>query len=139
MFNTLHQNPTISAKWGMHMKMFNRMDWCIDGHDGRVQPVFSDDVALAILNCLKMDETIGKSYDLGGPPDYSYKEIYEMFFNITQIKPYTNLVKFEDAYAMKHAEWYASFNKQLFRTWLNPEFMTVEAQDLLVNPQNMGF
>jgi dTDP-4-dehydrorhamnose reductase len=25
--NLLHQNPTISAKWGMHMKMFNRMNW----------------------------------------------------------------------------------------------------------------
>ena len=25
--NLLHQNPTISAKWGMQMKMFNRMHW----------------------------------------------------------------------------------------------------------------
>eukprot|EP00351_Strombidinopsis_sp_SopsisLIS2011_P002760 CAMPEP_0116886598 /NCGR_PEP_ID=MMETSP0463-20121206/20519_1 /TAXON_ID=181622 /ORGANISM="Strombidinopsis sp, Strain SopsisLIS2011" /LENGTH=211 /DNA_ID=CAMNT_0004547321 /DNA_START=57 /DNA_END=692 /DNA_ORIENTATION=+ len=25
--NLLHQNPTISAKWGMQMKMFNRMNW----------------------------------------------------------------------------------------------------------------
>lgn len=25
--NLLHQNPTIVAKWGMQMKMFNRMNW----------------------------------------------------------------------------------------------------------------
>ena len=57
--NLLHQNPTISAKWGMHMKMFNRMNWCIDGMDAQVQPVYVNDVALAIMNCLKMEETIG--------------------------------------------------------------------------------
>lgn len=27
----------------------------------------------------------------------------------------------------------------MFRTWLYPEFMTVEAQDLIVNPMNKGF
>lgn len=25
--NLLHQNPTIAAKWGMQVKMFNRMNW----------------------------------------------------------------------------------------------------------------
>jgi uncharacterized protein YbjT (DUF2867 family) len=33
MVNLLHQNPTIAAKWGMHMKMFNRMNWQIEGMD----------------------------------------------------------------------------------------------------------
>jgi hypothetical protein len=27
----------------------------------------------------------------------------------------------------------------MFRTWLNPEFMTIEAQELICNPQNKGF
>ena len=27
----------------------------------------------------------------------------------------------------------------MFRTWLFPEFMTLEAQDLVVNPANKGF
>ena len=57
--NLLHQNPTISAKWGMQMKMFNRMNWQIDGMDAEVQPVYVADVALGIINCLKMEETIG--------------------------------------------------------------------------------
>ena len=36
MFNLLHQNPTIAAKWGMHMKMFNRMNWVIEGMDSKI-------------------------------------------------------------------------------------------------------
>lgn len=59
MFNLLHQNPTISAKWGMMMKMFNRMNFVIEGMDSQMQPVFMNDVALAVLNCIKMEETIG--------------------------------------------------------------------------------
>jgi hypothetical protein len=31
--NLLHQNPTIAAKWGMQVKMFNRMNWQIEGMD----------------------------------------------------------------------------------------------------------
>jgi len=135
----LNPNVTIAAKWGMHMKMFNRMLWQIEGMDAQVQPVFVNDIALAIMNCLKMEETIGKSYDLGGPHTYNYHEIYNMFFDICQIKPYVTMVKLEDAYYYHHLKWWQSFYRQLFRTWLNPEFMTIESQNLLVNPQNPGF
>lgn len=83
-------------------------------------------MALAVLNALKMEESIGQTYDLGGPHSYSYEEIYQMFFEITEVKPYTNLVKFEDAYEYYHYKWWQSFYRQLFRTWLNPEMMTLE-------------
>ena len=66
-FNMLHSNVTIGGKWGMQMKMFNRMNWQVEGMNGLIQPVYVNDVALAIMNCLKMEETIGQSYDLGGP------------------------------------------------------------------------
>ena len=59
MMNLLHQSPTISSKWGMQMKMFNRMHFLPENMNAEVQPVFSNDVALAIINCLKMEETIG--------------------------------------------------------------------------------
>lgn len=72
MINGIQQNPTISGKWGMQMKMFNRMNWMAEGMDAKVQPVYSVDVALAAMNCLKMEETIGQSYDLGGPHTYTY-------------------------------------------------------------------
>lgn len=127
MVNVLNQNPTIAAKWGMQMKMFNRMNWAIEGMDAKVQPVYTVDVALAVMNCLKMEETIGQSYDLGGPHTYTYQEIYEMFFDICQIKPYTSVVPLEQAYYYYHLKAYQSFYRQMFRTWLNPEFMTIEA------------
>lgn len=57
-----------------------------------------------------------------------------MFFDITQIKPYTATVKLEDAYEYYHYGWYQSFYRQMFRTWLNPEFMTIESQELICNP-----
>ena len=59
MFNLLHVNPTLAGKWSMQMKLFNRMNWLIEGMNGKIQPVFVNDVALAVLNCLKMEETIG--------------------------------------------------------------------------------
>jgi NADH dehydrogenase (ubiquinone) 1 alpha subcomplex subunit 9 len=77
------------------MKMFNRMNFIVDGMNGKIQPVFVNDIALAILNCIKMEETIGQTYELGGPHIYTYNEIYEMFFNICNIKPYSNVLKLE--------------------------------------------
>ena len=135
----LNPNTTIAAKWGMHMKMFNRMLWQIEGMNAEVQPVFVNDVALAIFNCLKMEETIGKTYELGGPHTYSYHDIYHMFFDICQIKPYVGMVKLEDAYYYHHMKWWQSFYRQMFRTWLNPEFMTIESQNLVTRPGSLGF
>jgi len=59
MLNPIDPNPTIVGKWGMQMKMFNRMNFVIEGMNGTVQPVFTNDVALAIYNSLKMEESKG--------------------------------------------------------------------------------
>jgi len=138
-FNTLDPNATIAGKWGTMMKMFNRMNFVIDGMDAKVQPVFSNDVALAIMNCLKMEETIGQTYELGGPHTYTYEDIYEQFFNLSEIKPYTVAIPLEQAYEYKQYPWYTSPYKKFFKSYLTPEFMTVESQDLIVNPSNKGF
>ena len=53
------------------------MNFLPEGMNSKVQPVFVNDVALAIMNCLKMEETIGQSYDLGGPNTLTYEEMYE--------------------------------------------------------------
>jgi len=63
------------------MKMFNRMNFVIEGMDEEVQPVFAGDVATAMINALKLEESIGQTYDLGGPHTYTYNEIYEIFAN----------------------------------------------------------
>ena len=139
MLNTIDPNPTIASKWGMQMKMFNRMNFVIEGMNATVQPTFTNDVSLAILNALKMEESIGQTYDLGGAHTYTYEDIYEQFFQLTQIKPYSVSVKLEDAYTYKQHPWFVSPYRKLFKYWLNPEFMTIESQGLVCNPANKGF
>ena len=95
MFNPLDPNPTIAGKWGMQMKMFNRMNFVIEGMNGKIQPTFTNDVCLAVYNSIKQDKTIGQTYDLGGPHIYNYDDLYEQFFSHTEIKPYTVVVPLE--------------------------------------------
>jgi NADH dehydrogenase (ubiquinone) 1 alpha subcomplex subunit 9 len=139
MFNTIDPNNTIASKWGMQMKLFNRMNFVIEGMNGNVQPVFANDVALAIMNSLKMHETAGQTYDLAGPHTYTYDDIYEQFFNLSEIKPYSVVVPLEKAYEYKRYPWWISPYKKLFSTWLTPEFMTIESQNLVANPDNKSF
>ena len=120
-------------------KQFNRMNFVIEGMNSKVQPVWANDVSLAMYNCIKTEDTMGKTYDLGGPHVYTYEEIYEHFFSLTEIKPYSVVVPLEKAYEYKQYEWFQSPYKKLFKYWLTPEFMTVEAQDLVCDPENLGF
>ena len=98
MFNDIDPITTIAAKWAMQLKMFNRMMFVIKGMNSKVQPTFSNDVCLAIYNAIKTEESMGKTYDLGGPHVYTYEEIYEHFFNLSEIKPYSVVVPLEQAY-----------------------------------------
>jgi len=85
-FNTFDPNNSPQGKWGMMLKMFNRTFFRIEGANGSVQPVFFGDVALAAINALKMEESIGQAYDLGGPHIYNWDEIYEQFYAVTGVK-----------------------------------------------------
>ncbi len=139
MFDLVNQNNTLVGKWGMQMKLFNRMNWVIEGMDEQVQPVYAADVALAVVNALKMEESIGQTYELGGPHIYNYNEIYEMFFNHSMVKPYSVVVSLEDAYEMKNQNRFLSFYRNFFKHWLGPDFMTHEAQRLICHPEAKGF
>jgi uncharacterized protein YbjT (DUF2867 family) len=59
MFNHMEPSKTIAAKWGMQMKMFNRMNFVIKGMNAEFQPTTANDVSLAMINALKMEETKG--------------------------------------------------------------------------------
>jgi NADH dehydrogenase (ubiquinone) 1 alpha subcomplex subunit 9 len=100
--NLLHPNPTFVGKWMMQMKMFNRTHFAVEGANALLQPVFVNDLVLAVMNCLKMEETIGQTYDLGGPHVYTYEEVFEMFANICNLKPYTVSVPMEDVCEMQN-------------------------------------
>ncbi len=51
------------------------------------------------MNALKLPETSGNTYELGGPNVYSMLEIYETIFNLIQRPP--KLVYFNRELALK--------------------------------------
>jgi hypothetical protein len=76
-------------------------EFLIDGMNAKVQPTFTNDVSLAIYNSIKTEGTISQTYDLRGPHVYTYEDIYEQFFGLTEIKSYSVKVKLEQAYEYK--------------------------------------
>lgn len=46
------------------------------------QPIYLNDVAQCVMNALKLHETTGKTYELGGPHVYSRREMYEIMINV---------------------------------------------------------
>lgn len=73
-----------------------------------------------------MPETVGKTYELGGPHVYSMLEIYEIIFNIIQRRP--KLVYFPHEIATKVA--------QHFKNWefFNYDYMIKSKLDVVVSP-----
>lgn len=51
------------------------------------QPIKQDDVSLCVLNALKLENSKGKTYELGGPHALTMLEIYEIIFNIMKLRP----------------------------------------------------
>ena len=47
------------------------------------QPIFVDDVAAAVLGCLKADVTIGKSYNIAGRHPLTYNEVIDTIARAT--------------------------------------------------------
>ncbi len=50
----------------------------IGGGETRFQPVYAGDVADAVLKCLDDPATAGRTYELGGPKIYSFRELVEL-------------------------------------------------------------
>ncbi|MBF0144901.1 MAG: complex I NDUFA9 subunit family protein [Magnetococcales bacterium] len=54
------------------------------GHgDNRMQPVWVEDVARFIVQCLDDSEAVGQTYELGGPEQLTFKEILEKILENT--------------------------------------------------------
>ena len=45
------------------------------GRLSKFQPLSVEDLARAVVSCLERDETIGRSYDLGGPDYWTYRQM----------------------------------------------------------------
>ncbi|NBO18683.1 MAG: complex I NDUFA9 subunit family protein [Proteobacteria bacterium] len=55
----------------------------IGGGGTRFQPVYAGDVAKAVLACLTQGDTMGQTYELGGPNTYSFRDILRYIMDIT--------------------------------------------------------
>ncbi len=55
----------------------------IDGGHTRFQPVFVGDVAEAVARCVSDGALTGRTFELGGPATYSFREILELIMNET--------------------------------------------------------
>lgn len=139
MFNTLDPNYSPQGKWGYQMKMFNRTFFRIEGANGLVQPVHVPDVSLAVINCIKMDETIGQVYELGGPHVYTWDEIYEQWYAVTGIKPYIIPLKLETVMDWANSPRLSSAYRYVAKYWLYPEFMFSESIDVVTSPNEKSF
>ncbi|MCW5725585.1 MAG: complex I NDUFA9 subunit family protein [Maricaulaceae bacterium] len=54
----------------------------IGGGMTRFQPVFAGDVAAAAVNALEIPESAGKTYELGGPKVYTFKELMTFMLEV---------------------------------------------------------
>lgn len=138
-FNTFDPNNSPQGKWGMMLKMFNRTFFRIEGANGLVQSVHFTDVALAVQNAIKMDESVGQAYDLGGPHVYHWDEIYEQFYAITGVKPYIVPLKMETVMEWAQSPQGTSFYNYMGKYWMYPEFMINETIDITTNPDEKSF
>ena len=60
----------------------------IGGGETKVQPVYAGDVAEAIANAVSREDAAGKTFELGGPRSYSFKEIYKFIGETIDRKRY---------------------------------------------------
>jgi NADH dehydrogenase (ubiquinone) 1 alpha subcomplex subunit 9 len=63
------------------------------------QPITDDDVGKVVLNVIKLRESMGQTYEIGGPHVYTTKELFEIMMNILQ-KPLT-FAKINKSLALK--------------------------------------
>ncbi|MGC9954320.1 MAG: complex I NDUFA9 subunit family protein [Rhizomicrobium sp.] len=103
-----------SLVFGPEDAFFNKFAWLarispmlplIGGGHTKFQPVFVGDVAAAILRCLEDTATSGKTYELGGPTVYTFKELLQLILRETGRKrllvPVPFFLAFIDAFFLQ--------------------------------------
>lgn len=78
-----------------------------DDCTAKKQPIRDGDIGKCVLNALKMEESKGKTYELGGPHVLSMLEIHEIIFNTLKFKPHLAYVNKE--WALKASEYLYNF------------------------------
>ncbi len=105
----------------------------IGGGNTKFQPVYVGDVAQAVLATLAQDQTRGKTYELGGPRIYSFRELMELVLAVTGLHCW--LVPVPGAIAMAQAFFLGLLPKPL----LTMDQVKLLGIDNVVAPGAAGF
>ena len=76
------------------MSQFSPFIPLIGGGKIKFSPIYVDDVAKAIVAVLKLNNTLPKTYELGGPENYSFKELMEILLKIIKKKRFFITIPF---------------------------------------------
>ena len=80
-------NDYFASNIERQLYFFANRCYVTDDLSAKKQPVNCRDVAIAVMNALKMEESKGRTYELGGPHVLSMKEVYEIIANAMKVKP----------------------------------------------------
>lgn len=108
MYNPNSPHESFVGRWTSAIRILEGYGVLVGDGNGKIQPVCSGDVALAAFNCLKIPETRGQSYDLGGPVIYTYREAYELLFNTCNLRPYMMTIPMHKAFDYYNSPAYTS-------------------------------
>lgn len=66
---------------------WNKFVIVYDDCSTKKQPIRNADLAKCVINALKLQESKGKTYELGGPHALTMLEVHEIMFNIMKMRP----------------------------------------------------
>lgn len=105
----------------------------IGGGKTRFQPVYVVDVAKAVIKIINTPQTQGKSYELGGPRAYSFRQLIEFILYTTERKK----ILFPIPFAVAKVE--ATFLELLPHPLLTRDQVTLLKTDNIVRDKENGF
>ena len=114
-------------------RMFGWMPVIGDATEKR-QPIFHNDIALATINALRLPESIGKTYELGGPQVYTQKEILEIIFNKIGFPPKLKSFSYQGAH--KFMTWMPHAHG--FSRHMSLDMVQESQMDLVVSKDALG-
>ena len=104
----------------------------IGGGHTKFQPVFVGDVADAVMAVLQDPRSTGRTFDLGGPSIYSFKELLELMCNTINRHPYLMPVPWPLAYMQ------AAFLQLLPTPLLTPDQVTLLKNDNVLRDPSLN-
>eukprot|EP01015_Nassula_variabilis_P007570 TRINITY_DN1580_c0_g1_i4.p1 TRINITY_DN1580_c0_g1~~TRINITY_DN1580_c0_g1_i4.p1 ORF type:complete len:390 (-),score=36.38 TRINITY_DN1580_c0_g1_i4:96-1265(-) len=112
--------------WITNREFFQNFTLVFDNCEAKRQPIYVGDIGLCVLNALKLPETAGRTYELGGPQVYTIRECMEIMYNIIGREP--KLAYFQHDIARSIAKYL--INWQFF----NLDNIIKNTQDMIVSP-----